>query len=396
MLPSPVQLIGSAITPVSWQQPAAAPSPGYGNVSPGVLGGLAGGGVLSALSRGAGGLNTPATAADIYQMQQGMGSGTLGNIRSSLAAASLANRFGVFGTHLDANGNTVNGNTSLGAGLGAASGLLGVYSGLQRGGITGYGGAAVGGLQAASGIESLLGNAGAAGTLGAAAGYIAAPLALYSAIKNWQSGNTKGDAIQGAEAGAAIGSIIPGVGTLLGAAVGGLVGAASSFLGPGKASVEHTNWNSMAQSLAGASDAQRAQAIGSMSPSQAFQSLAGAMSAHTNSPGHSEPIQQVFGTNGENNMMSQMAGTINSAIKKGTIKADASPQDIYNSVVAPWLKSKGAAIDPNRKASNGANEGKNLIDTVTALIGQYQSGALQNGSQVGIKGQKISLPAYGG
>jgi hypothetical protein len=379
------QMIGAAIQSSSandWRQFAPSPIQSGGG-APGGSGGVIGNiGPLAAgmFARGGG---SPADAASIYAIQQGGGS-NLGNLSRGVSAAQLANSRGMFGNQ-----------PGLGGALGAAGGGLQFIQGMQRGGVSGYGSAMVGGLRAASGIETLAGNPAMAGTLGAAAGYIAAPLALYSAIKNWQSGNTGSDALQGAEAGAAIGSIVPGVGTVIGAVVGGLVGAASSAFGGGKTSGEASMARNVDQQLASASNQQRMSAIASMSPPQAFQMINGYMNAHDSSPGHSEQIQQVFGKNGVSNMMGQMLPAINTAIKKDPSLSKLSPQGLYDQVVAPWLKSKGASISPTTRDVHGNPEGQNLIDAITGFVGAWQTGAVHGTPVLGAGGETMTLPLYG-
>jgi hypothetical protein len=311
----------------------------------------------------------------------------LGDTRAALNAGQLANSRGALG------GTP---NTTLGGALGAGAGLLGMYSGIKQGGVVGYGGAAVGGLQAAAGVESVMGNLGAAGTLGAAAGYVAAPLALYSAIKGWQSGDTAGDTIRGAEAGAAVGSIIPGIGTVIGGVIGGAVGALSSAFGGGKTSQEATNAQSIDKTLAGASTSQRAAAIATMPPAQAFQMVQGYMNAHDNAPGHSEQIEQVFGKNGVGNMFQQMMPAVNAAVAKNPALKSLNATQMYNQVVAPWLKSKGATISASTKDVKGNPEGQNLIDAVTGMLGGWMNGSVNSKSSLGIAGQAMNIPIYGG
>ena len=330
--------------------------------------------------------NSPATAATIQQIQNAQRQGgMLGNIRQGVGYASLGNSLA-----MKAGG----GSAALGAGLGTASGLLGLYSGIKQGGVQGYGSAAVGALKAGSGIASLAGNSALAGTLGAAAGYVAAPLAVYSAIKNWQSGNTAGDAIQGAEAGAAIGSIVPGIGNIIGGVIGGVVGAVSSAFGGGETSKEaQSDWH-IDTAMNSASPAQRQAAMSQMSPSQSTQYINGLMNAHDNSPGHSEQIEQVFGKNGVNNLMTQMTTNINAAIAKNPQLQFASPSTLYSSVVTPWLKSKGVTISPSSVDKNGNNEGAGLGDAITNMIGDWQSGSWTSSTPVGVAGQTINIPAY--
>jgi hypothetical protein len=254
----------------------------------------------------------------------------------------------------------------------------------------------VGALRAGSGIASLAGNAGLAGTLGSAAGYLAAPLSLYNFAKTWQSGNTGADALGGAEAGASIGSIIPGIGTVIGGLIGGAVGALSSAFGGGKADPESVSANNL-DAVVKSSGASTAQVAATMqNPSTAYQYLAGIMDAKNNTTGHSQPIEQVFGREGEQNMMDQMTKQINSAISSGQISKTATPQQIYDQVVAPWLTSKGAAINPNSVDSSGNNEGNQLIQSIVGLIGSWQNGSLTSSTKVGVSGQPIAgLAAYG-
>lgn len=303
---------------------------------------------------------------------------------AALSAGSLAARNGAFGS-----------NTGTAAGsLGAASGALQLYSGLKQGGVVGYGNAAVGSLHAASGAASLAGDSQLAGQLGSAAGYAAIPLSLYNFAKNYQSGATGTDALNGAEAGASIGTaVVPGIGTAVGAVIGGAVGALSSALGGGKADPETTGFNSLV-----AANAQTGNngIISQLNPSQAYQSLAGMMDAKNNTAGHSTPLEMVFGRAGEGNLMTQMTSQINSAIKSGQIGANATPSQIYNSVVMPWLQSKNAYVPANAIISSNGTKNNGTVDSLlTQLIGQWQTGQLNANSQVGVSGQTIAgLPTY--
>ena len=302
--------------------------------------------------------------------------------------------------------NTVNGQNISGGGAAALQGSQtpGTMGTIEQGvGLARTGAGLVGSFAGSGAGASVLGSdAGevgqVAGEVGTAAGYVAAPLAVYNFVKNWQSGQTGSDAIQGAEAGAAVGSVVPGVGTVIGAVVGGAIGAISSFFGPGKADPEHTTWNNVSGVYASYTPAeqQQAQQLMSQNPAQAFQLLAGSMQAGDNAPGHSEQIQQVFGTNGETNMLNSTLNEVNAAITAGKIQANATPQQIYSQVVAPWLTSKGATINPNSVNVSGQNEGQLLQGVVTSLIGSWQSGTLKNGTTVGIAGQAATgIPVYG-
>lgn len=270
-----------------------------------------------------------------------------------------------------------------------------MYEGLQQGGVLGYGNAAAGALQTGSGIASLAGNAGLASDLGAGAGALAVPLSLYNFANNWQSGNTGSDAINGAESGAAIGTaVMPGVGTLVGGALGGAVGAISSAFGGGKPDPETQSWNALAQAQA---KNPNQNIMASLNPSQAYQSLAGIMDAKNNTPGHSTNLELHFGRMGEGKLMDQMAQQINAALSNGTLARTATPQQMYQQVVMPWLQKTGAYVPSNAIISSNGAQNNGMIDNLlTQLIGQWQSGALTAGSRVGIAGQTIAgLPAYG-
>ena len=313
-------------------------------------------------------------------ISQGVQSGgAAGDLQAGVSVASLFNKAGAFGSA----------SPQVSSGLGAIGGALGVYNGIQQGGISGYGNAAVGALRAGSGVASLAGNSALAGGLSSAAGYLAAPLALYNFGKNWQSGATGSDAMNGAEAGAAVGSIIPGIGTVIGGLIGGAVGALSSAFGGGKVDPETTMAkNITAASGTAAGQQQVTQAL--QTPSTAFQYLAGIMDAKNNTAGHSEPIEQVFGRMQEGPMVQQMTQQINNAITSGQVSKTATPDQIYSQVVQPWLNSKGATIDAS------TSEGADVMGSLEGLIGSWQGGQLTASTPIGVSGQTLAgLQAYG-
>lgn len=330
--------------------------------------------------------SSAATAGTLFNIANGLQRGGVsGNASAALGAASLANKGGFLGQ-----------GPAAGYGIGAAGGALSLYNGLQQGGVAGYGNAAIGGLRAGSGIAGLSGNSALAGQLGNIAGYAAVPLSLYNFAKNWQSGATGSDALQGAETGATIGSVVPGIGTLVGGLLGGAVGALSSAFGGGKTSAEAGMQRSVDATLNNTNAGTRAASIATMNPAQAFQYINGTMNAHNNSPGHSEGIEQVFGKNGINNLVGGMMPQINMALASGQISRSATPAQIYSQVVAPWLQSKGASINPNTVDVHGNNEGQNIIDSLQNLIGAWQQGSFTNKSKVGVAGQTVNIPAFGG
>lgn len=98
---------------------------------------------------------------------------------------------------------------------------------------TGAAGAASGSGVAAAG-ESALGSSGYAGAAKAVGNALAVVGAVYGAYSTYQAaaaGDTKSAIISGASTGAAIGSIVPGIGTLVGAAIGAVVGGIGSLFG---------------------------------------------------------------------------------------------------------------------------------------------------------------------
>lgn len=230
------------------------------------------------------------------------------------------------------------------------------------------------------------------GILGPALGAAGAAYGAYNLATNWQSGNTGTDTLDAAETGAGIGSmILPGIGTVVGGLIGGAVGAISSAFGGGRTDPETLNWNKVAGKLAA-----NPSSASTLTAPQAYQLLAGVMDAKDNSPGHSEPIEQVFGRMGEGKLMVQMTNQINSAIKANPSLKNASASQLYSQVVAPWLSSKRASINPDQKTSSGAPEGKALPLVLTQLINLWKSGQLTSQSKVGVSGQTISgLQSFG-
>jgi hypothetical protein len=282
----------------------------------------------------------------------------------------------------------------------------------------------------------MAGDTGLASSLGNAAGALAIPLSLYNFASNWQSGNTSSDTIQGAETGATIGSAVPAVGTLIGAGVGAAVGALSSALGPGETDPEEGTWDSFynaynaggtaaenaettaagigptvapkIQALAatnpglssslntqatksyqntGAADAAYAQggdaAVAGASATQNYQALAGLFDARSSTL----PMYQQYGRQGEGAFMTAMTDKINAAVTSGDISKNATPEEIYSSVVAPWIGGMGskstAYQDPNNMAP--------VQDLLTNLIGDYQQGDTMNS----VGGQQANFGTYG-
>lgn len=326
----------------------------------------------SVLSSANSGLSDLSAGAGIYGGLQ------KGGVQGYLSALGSASKLA---------GN-LSGASSLNAGAGGLSDALGIYSGLQEGGVSGYGQSAAD----ASKLAGLLTNNPALSAVGS---YIAAPLSLYNFGADWQSGDTGGDALRGAEAGASVGSIVPGIGNLIGGLVGGAAGALSSAFGGGKHDPETDAVKGLISQYqsASASDPTAAQAgLQGLSPQQSFEALAGIFDAKNNTPGHSQPIEQVFGRMQEGAFLDDIAQQINQGYTSGTVKPGESASDIYSSVINPWItqQTNGQGI---LGPANG--EGGVVSGAIQDLIGAYTNGQLTNTTPIGISGQQDSqLPAY--
>lgn len=235
-------------------------------------------------------------------------------------------------------------------------------------------------------------GAGLASDVGTALGALGAGYSLYNTVNNWQSGNTGSDALNGAETGASIGTmVLPGIGTVIGGLLGGAVGAASSAFGGGEKDPETTTWNKVAQAAQS-----NPSLFSGMSPSQLYQNLAGVMDAKNNSPGHSQPIEQVFGREGEGNLMDQLTGYLNQQYQAGGIKPGESIANQWSNTIAPWLASKNASI-ANQNTSSGTPEAPALTQDIQGLVSDWENGAFGAQTPMGISGQTIGgLANYAG
>lgn len=325
--------------------------------------------------------NNLGEAGNAFGIYNGLTSGQpMGYLSAATNAAQLGARSGMF---------TPQTSGTMGTAASNLGGLMGVYSGIQQGG-------PVGDTQAAINAARLATNAGylggATGSLGAALPYAELPLAAYNfATQDTQSGRSGSDAMGGAMTGAEAGSPFGPVGMGVGALVGGAAGALASAFGPGAEDPENTQWNNYA-----AAYNQNPQIGGYLTPAQAYQNLSGEMDARTNTPGHSQPIEQVFGRMGEQNMMDQMTNYLNQEYQSGAITPGESISQQWNSVINPWLQSKGAGI-ANQNTITGAPEAAPLTNDLQSLVNDWETGWLQPNSAVGINGQTIQgLTPYAG
>lgn len=228
---------------------------------------------------------------------------------------------------------------------------------------------------------------GAGSSIGTALGAIGAAYAIYNAISSYQSGATGSDAMNGATAGASVGSLFGPIGTAVGAVVGAAVGAIASAFGGGKVDPE----TAIANNYTSAVTANGSAAADTATPQQNFEALAGYFDAKNNTPGHSEPAEQVYGRMQEGAFMSDVLNQVNTAIKSGVLPPNATAQQAYSQIITPYLTAKKAA-----PATTG--EGAAFSTAVTELIGQWMSGALTGSTAVGISGQTMGsqVPAYAG
>ena len=306
----------------------------------------------------------------------GIGAGTgRGQVQAGTSAAKLFSNLKAFGSS----------SASIGSFASDVTNLTNIITGIQQGGVSGYGSAAVN--------TAMLGaRTGALGAMssevGAVAGPLAGALSIYNFAKNWQSGATGADALRGAQTGATVGSIAGPIGTLVGAGVGAAVGAASSIFGPGRMDPENIGWDQYAQAFQKGGAA----GVSGATPAQNFQMLSGIFDAR----GSNIPFYQRYGRMGENQFMTDMTGKINSALASGQIAPNSTPQQIYSQVVEPWVNSMSANGWQNTSTAKGAPEKAAIGNLLTNLIGQYQSGQISSSSHLGISGQEITgLQAFG-
>lgn len=333
-------------------------STNLGQLAAGVrgVGGLAGiaagsnpggyGGALSTLGSAAG------SAGNGLGILSGLQQGGVGGYGSAaINAGQLAGRSGAFG----------NANSGLNQGVGDAANVLGIYNGIQQGGVGGYGGAAVNAAQLGSKVGAF---GGASGAVGTAAGYAAIPLALYNEINNWKSGATTSDAMAGASTGAAIGSVVPVVGTAFGALIGGAAGALSSLAGPGRTDPETEGVQQLINATGKYGNTQQI----AQNVTNPYLELAGLMDERSSTL----PEYQQYGRMGEQKFTTAMTQQINDALKKDPSLAN-NPQAVYNQVVSPWVESMGTGSKNVGATYNATNQG--LLQDMTS---EYLSGQAAN------------------
>lgn len=312
---------------------------------------------VNALGAGSGALN----------LAQGISRGGAGG---ALQAAGGANRLANSAGY---------GTGSTGQAIGAASNALGIYNGINKGGVAGYGSAAVNAGQLAENMGAISSSS----ALGEAIPVAGAALSVYNFANNWKSGSTGSDAMNGAAAGAAIGSIVPGIGTAIGAVIGGAVGALSSAFGGGAVDPESSGVQNVinATSQAGNNSAVAAQ---TQNP---YLGMAGLFDRHDSTL----PMYQEYGRMGESKFANGMINQINNAYNQGTINKNSTPDQVYKSVVAPWINSMGSGYSNTGSTYTATTQG-----LVQDMVSQYMNGSYKTAWKA-IGGQDIAAnaPAYG-
>jgi hypothetical protein len=300
---------------------------------------------------------------------------------AAVNAGSLAGKLGLLGSKT----------SGLNQGIAGAGNVLGIYNGINQGGVNGYGGAAVNAAQ----LGARAGAFGSAsGAVGNAAGWAAVPLNLYNEIKGWKSGATGSDALSGAVTGAGIGQMVipvPFLGAGIGALVGGAAGALSSVFGNGRVDPENANWNGYtgawnqvadAGKKAGATDDQIAAAQKNLTSqvTNPYGALAGYFDLRDNQVKGNNPLYAQYGRMGEEKFTNDLVSQINAATKAGTIGPNDDASAIYSKVVQPWEDSwgKGQSTDSNSAAMQGL---------LTQMISQYEGGTASD-NWLGAGGQK--------
>ena len=206
----------------------------------------------------------------------------------------------------------LSGNSMLNTGATGALDALGIYQGLQQGGWQGDTRAGAAGLQ-------LAGLASNNPVLSDVGGGLMIPLDLYNEIESYQSGNTASDAV---------GSIVPGIGTAIGAVAGGALGALASAFGPGEKDPETYE----SQNIINATSANQNNPYIAESVSDPYTALAGLMDERSSTL----PEYQQYGRMGEQQFTNAMVDQINSAVAANPSLAN-DPSAVYNQVVAPWV-----------------------------------------------------------
>jgi hypothetical protein len=239
---------------------------------------------------------------------------------------------------------------------GALSNAAGVYTGIDRGGVSGYGKAAVSGAK----LANSLGYGGSTtNAIAGAAPYLGAATGFYNAHKVFNDPHvtTKSGAMAGAAAGAALGP----VGMIIGAAVGAIVGASNKqdpeeFTRQGYYDfINKNNVSGDTQSM--------------VDPKQFYQSVAGEFRGKRSA--YPPRSSGQYGRFDEDKFIMDMGNKINSAYDSGTIKKGDSAQTIVDKVVNPWFQKDFGGYDTSLPAEWIKDQKSMTLD----LVSRYISGS---------------------
>lgn len=215
-------------------------------------------------------------------------------------------------------------------GLGAAGDVLGIYSGLKRGGAQGYLSAVKGGAHLAK--LAGFGDNPLVSSLGKGLGVLGAVYGTKNTLEAIKTGNAKSGALSGASAGASIGSLVPGIGTLLGAGAGALIGGVGALI-HGKDNPEEK----LSSAYYGLREKGQLK-LGATNDQAFTDALVGEFRRSRSS----FPARLAgYGTKDDDKWAADLATKINSAYSSGTIGKTDDAFSIYEKVVSPWFKSQG-------------------------------------------------------
>lgn len=196
-------------------------------------------------------------------------------------------------------------------------------------------------------------------------------MAAYDFYKNGTaSGRTGSDAATGAMDGATIGTVImPGIGTVVGGIIGGAAGAIASAFGPGATDPENANFANYATAFNKAPPAQQAQVAQSVQ--NPYLPLAGYFDLRSSQMKGSNPIYQTYGRMGEQKFTNDLISKVQDAKTHGI----SDPNQMWSSVVQPWISSMGTWQDVNKNA---------MVGLLQNMTGQVMSGTYkQNFKAIG-------------
>lgn len=322
-----------------------------------------------ALGLGAEGMQPAMEAIQLKMQSDADLSQTVSELLGNLASAYS---YAMSGPGNASTTNVTGGGSASGGGGGgsAPSGLSQIISGIS--GVVG----AVKGIGGLFGFEGAGGQAAdLLGGFGKGVGYLNAAGNVYNAIDDWESGDTGGNAMRGLQAGASLGSVVPGLGTVVGGLVGGALGAISSVFGPGMESESHKVWDQYQKKIP-------PNTPGAQIPTEVFEeALLGAwqsehnrkwLDSFTKLSGSSKHGGNAEGFKG------WMVDKLADGIKSGTVTPGMSSQKIFDSYIGPQMdqywKQSGSKMTIAQWKQGQASGHNNLPIIMTQLVDRVMSG----------------------